>query len=306
MFAPLKTWRRWHRKVNLTHKRHALASAVAASAATPLIFSRGHRIPNIPEVPYVIDTLDIETTKNLRDHLNKLGLFNDLRKVRKFKKIRPGKGKARNGRYVLKKGPLIVYGDQNLKVKQAARNLPGLETCHITRLNLLQLAPGGQLGRFVVWTKDAFQQVDKIFGSKRVPSQQKKGYRLNRTPMACADLARVINSDLVQSKLRPVTKNEVIHDKNKKNPLKNKAIMKRLNPYEEKRKALIKAEQEKKNKNKAATLKQKRKDKKSKQRRNKIYKDLQDGLLNSYKIAENRLKAQENLDRMDSDVEEDE
>jgi len=41
MFAPLKTWRRWHRKVNLTQRRHALASALAASAVTAIVMSRG-------------------------------------------------------------------------------------------------------------------------------------------------------------------------------------------------------------------------------------------------------------------------
>ena len=42
MFAPLKTWRKWHRKVNLKQKRHAIAIALAASAITPLVMSRGH------------------------------------------------------------------------------------------------------------------------------------------------------------------------------------------------------------------------------------------------------------------------
>merc|ERR550532_3686534 len=32
MFNPTKTWRRWHRKTNVTQKRHALASAISASA----------------------------------------------------------------------------------------------------------------------------------------------------------------------------------------------------------------------------------------------------------------------------------
>merc|ERR1712098_292287 len=37
MFAPTKQWRRWHRHVNVTQKRHALASALAASALPPLV-----------------------------------------------------------------------------------------------------------------------------------------------------------------------------------------------------------------------------------------------------------------------------
>jgi len=43
MFAPLKTWRRWHRKVNIKQRRHAVASALAASALNPLVLARGHR-----------------------------------------------------------------------------------------------------------------------------------------------------------------------------------------------------------------------------------------------------------------------
>lgn len=42
MFAPLKTWRRWHRKVNLKQRRHAVASALAASALVPLVIARGN------------------------------------------------------------------------------------------------------------------------------------------------------------------------------------------------------------------------------------------------------------------------
>ncbi len=29
---------------------------------------------------------------------------------------------------------------------------------------MLQLAPGGHLGRFIIWTKSAFDQLDSIFG----------------------------------------------------------------------------------------------------------------------------------------------
>ena len=45
-----------------------------------------------------------------------------------------------------------------------------------------------------------------------------------------ADLERIINSDEVQSKLRPKIKN-VRKFQLKKNPLKNLGVMLRLNPY---------------------------------------------------------------------------
>jgi len=55
MFAPTRTWRRWHRRVNLNQKRYAVASALAASALPSLVLARGHKIENVPEIPLVID-----------------------------------------------------------------------------------------------------------------------------------------------------------------------------------------------------------------------------------------------------------
>lgn len=50
MFAPTKTWRRWHRKINITAKRHAVASALAASALPALVMARGHRIETVSAI----------------------------------------------------------------------------------------------------------------------------------------------------------------------------------------------------------------------------------------------------------------
>lgn len=58
----------------------------------------------------------------------------------------------------------------------------------------LQLAPGGHLGRFCIWTKSAFDKLDSIFGTATKPSAVKKGYLLPRSVMANGDLARLINS----------------------------------------------------------------------------------------------------------------
>jgi large subunit ribosomal protein L4e len=50
MFAPTKTWRRWHRRVNLKQKRYAVCSALAASAVPALLMARGHAVEEVPEV----------------------------------------------------------------------------------------------------------------------------------------------------------------------------------------------------------------------------------------------------------------
>eukprot|EP00919_Chromeraceae_sp_WS-2016_P037876 GHVR01090437.1.p1 GENE.GHVR01090437.1~~GHVR01090437.1.p1 ORF type:complete len:100 (-),score=3.97 GHVR01090437.1:866-1165(-) len=55
MFAPLRIWRKWHRRTNLRQKRFAVATAIAASAILPLVEARGHRVNKIPELPLVID-----------------------------------------------------------------------------------------------------------------------------------------------------------------------------------------------------------------------------------------------------------
>lgn len=85
MFAPLKIWRNWHRKVNLNQKRNAVASALAASACAPLVQARGHRIDSVPELPLVVNILNGSTTKGLLASLGNLGAGDDLTRVRKSK-----------------------------------------------------------------------------------------------------------------------------------------------------------------------------------------------------------------------------
>ena len=44
----------------------------------------------------------------------------------------------RNRRYVLRKGPLVVFGSDS-GISRAFRNLPGVEVTSVDRLNLLQV-----------------------------------------------------------------------------------------------------------------------------------------------------------------------
>merc|ERR1711920_224453 len=53
MFNPTKTWRKWHRKINVNQRRYAVCSALAASALPSLVMARGHRISEVPECPLV-------------------------------------------------------------------------------------------------------------------------------------------------------------------------------------------------------------------------------------------------------------
>jgi len=155
---------------------------------------------------------------------------------------------------------MIVYGDgENDKdVKQLARNLPGVDACHVNRLNILQLAPGGHLGRFLVFTQAGFKGLNGVFGTHKAESLEKKGYNLNRTVMNCADIARIINSDQVQAKLRAQRTSVRVHDKTKKNPLANKALMNRLNPFAKKKTEILKKLEADRHAARAKVIKEKR------------------------------------------------
>ncbi|KAF5940763.1 hypothetical protein HYC85_021930 [Camellia sinensis] len=194
--------------------------------------ARGHRIESVPEIPLVVSdsTEGIEKTSSAIKALKQIGAYPDAEKAKDSQAIRPGKGKMRNRRYISRKGPLIVYGTEGSKLVKAFRNIPGVEIANVERLNLLKLAPGGHVGRFVIWTKSAFEKLDSVYGSFEKPSEKKKGYVLPRAKMVNADLTRIINSDEVQSVVRPIKK-EVKRAPMKKNPLKNLNTMLKLNPY---------------------------------------------------------------------------
>ncbi|EFQ29861.1 ribosomal protein L4/L1 family protein [Colletotrichum graminicola M1.001] len=240
MFAPTKTWRKWHVKVNQGQKRYATVSAIAASGVAPLLQARGHQISNVPEVPLVVDSALFENAAVARTAaavslLKTVGAADDVEKVKKSKKLRAGKGKLRGRRFRQRRGPLVIYDPEvdGKELVTAFRNVPGVETSPVTSLNLLQLAPGGHLGRFVVWTSAAFKSLDTIYGTTTQPSALKKDFLLPSNIVSQSDLTRLINSSETQSALNEpkgyaLTRRSAVQ---KKNPLKNKQVMLRLNPY---------------------------------------------------------------------------
>jgi len=245
MFCPTKTWRRWHRRVPVTQKRHAVVTALAASALPPLVMARGHHINEVSELPLVVSegAESIQKTKQAVDMLKSLGCGDEMTKVLDSKKVRAGKGKMRNRRYVMRRGPLVVYSEDN-GISRAIRNIPGVETASVDRLNLLQLAPGGNLGRFIIWTEGAFKKLGEMYGSNKCSAPLKKDYRLPRAMMENADVARIINSTEIQSVLRAklqAPKSFAV----KKCPLTNPMVMARLNPGALQRRAMRKAAQTK-------------------------------------------------------------
>lgn len=243
MFAPTKTWRRWHRHINTNQRRYAMCSAIAATGIPSLVMSKGHRIEQTPEVPLVVSDKiqEYKKTKEAVQFLKRFKAWSDIEKVYKSRRFRAGKGKMRNRRRIQRRGPLVIYSQDN-GISRSFRNIPGITLLNVTRLNLLKIAPGGHVGRFCIWTEGAFKKLDRLYGTWKKPSTLKTNYNLPMAKMANTDLQRILKSDEVQSVLRaPKRKGHQVRRVQKKNPLKNPRIMTRLNPYApvQKRAALL-------------------------------------------------------------------
>ena len=192
------------------------------------------------EIPLVVSSKTFEggalvKTQAAAALLKAVGAGPDIVKVQKSRKLRAGKGKLRNRRHRQRRGPLVVYNPDTdgRELVRAFRNIPGVETSSVFALNLLQLAPGGHLGRFIIWTSSAFAALDSIYGSTTAPSALKKDFLLPTNIVSNADITRLINSSEIQSVLNEpkgyaTTKRSAVQ---KKNPLRNRQILLRLNPY---------------------------------------------------------------------------
>ncbi|XP_002731171.1 large ribosomal subunit protein uL4A-like [Saccoglossus kowalevskii] len=259
MFAPTKTYRRWHRRVNVNQKRYAMCSAIASTGIPALIMSKGHRIEEIPEVPLVIadKVQEFKKTKEAVAFLRKFKAWSDIQKVYKSKRMRAGKGKMRNRRRIQRLGPCIIY-DQDNGLTRAFRNIPGITLLNVSKLNLLRVAPGGHVGRFCIWTESAFRKLDNLYGTWKKPSKEKNNYNLPMPKMTYTDLGRLMKSDEIRRQLKPTNRKAVKRHVLKKNPLKNVRVMTRLNPYAKTAKRHAKLFEERRQKAKDDLLNKKR------------------------------------------------
>jgi len=235
MFGPLKTWRKWKRKTNLNQRRFAICSALAAASVPSIVMARGHRVKNVPEIPLVLSSETVKKgvgkTSKAVELLQSVGAYDDVEKAKSKIRVRAGKGKIRNRRYKKALGPLIVFGDNlNGTLVRSFKNLPGVELVNVNYLNILQLAPGAHLGRFVVWMDDAFKQLDNIFGTLTQNSVTKFGYKPPRSILTNPNIRRIIGSYEIQSVIRD-TKAPKARFARKRNPLRNWHAMVKLNPF---------------------------------------------------------------------------
>lgn len=159
--------------------------------------------------------------------------------VYKSQRFRAGRGKMRNRRRIQRKGPLIVYSKDD-GIRRAFRNIPGVETMSVNKLNLLKIAPGGHVGRFIIWTESAFKHLNDLFGTWTEGATLKKGYNLPKPIMSNTDLSRLLKSEEIR-KVLAAPKKKVHRRVRRLNPLSNTRQLIKLNPFAAvtKRRALL-------------------------------------------------------------------
>jgi len=174
-----------------------------------------------------------------------------------------------------------VYAEDE-GITKSFRNIPGVQLCNVERMNLLTLAPGGTFGRFVVYTEGAMKKMNHIFGTYKGPGTQKKGYRLPRTLLENADIARLVNSDEVQAVVRPALEGPAKYNV-KKNGLVNKGVLARLRPGINAVKKNIKLKEKKGTKQQAEVQAAKKKRKVAAKKRKAQSKKFYNNMMDAYK-----------------------
>jgi len=153
--------KRLRKRSNKRESSLALASAIAATANKEIVQRRGHRIDAVPSLPLVIgdDLEGVKETKDAKELLKKLGLWNDVERVIGSIKRRSGRASIRGRGRKMARGPLIVCVEDRGMIN-AFRNIPGVDTVRISDLNAEHLAPGTHPGRLTLWTESAVKAID--------------------------------------------------------------------------------------------------------------------------------------------------
>jgi large subunit ribosomal protein L4e len=152
-------------EVNKKERIYAIASAIAATALREFVIKRGHRVPEGVSLPVVVitDMENISSSKQAKDLLGKIGLWQDVERAYNGIRIRSGKGKRRGRRYVEPKSILVVISRKDANAIKAFRNLPGVDVAYIGCLGIQHLAPGGVPGRLMLISEEALKEIGNRF-----------------------------------------------------------------------------------------------------------------------------------------------
>lgn len=145
------------KSVNKKEWLMALRIGVGASLAKDIVVNNGQRIG--ASYPIILDESfnEIAKTKDFNESLIKLGFGDEVERL-KIKKVRAGKGKLRNRKYKVKRGPLVVVDGEESLIK-GARNANGFDVVDVNTLLVNDFAMGIKPGRAILFTKKAFDVI---------------------------------------------------------------------------------------------------------------------------------------------------
>jgi large subunit ribosomal protein L4e len=141
------------KEINRNERRLALRSAIAATASDDIVRKRGHKFDNERSLPLIVtdEVEKLSKSSDAKDFLASVGVWEDIVRVRKSKRIKAG-------HRVHATGPLMVLGDDKT-AKRALRNFEGMNVVSADDLSVEMLAPGTHPGRLTIWTESAVKKI---------------------------------------------------------------------------------------------------------------------------------------------------
>lgn len=156
--APRNT-KNLHKGINEKERKMARSGAIAMTTSLESVQARGHRVPEGTTLPIIVENKleEIKKTKDAREFLEAIGLYEDVQRSKDGIKVRAGRGKMRGRRYKQPKSLLIVGSSRDSL--RAFSALPGVDIATPNSLSIRKLAPGGVGGRLAVFTEAAIESM---------------------------------------------------------------------------------------------------------------------------------------------------
>lgn len=148
------------KSMNDQERQLAVRSALAATADSEQVRSRGHRLPEDVACPIVVsdDFLELRRTKQVVETLKALGVHGDIDRANDNRNRRAGRGTTRGRGRTEPKSILFITPEES-GPHRGARNLAGADVATSKTVNATDLAPGGHAGRLTIFTESSLMEV---------------------------------------------------------------------------------------------------------------------------------------------------
>lgn len=153
MAFPPVTSKKLVKEINQKERRLALKAAIAATASDDIVRKRGHKFDEDRILPLVVrnELENISKSSDAKRFLTSIGVWDDILRVRKSKRVKAGSR-------VHAVGPLVVVGEDK-NARKALRNFEGLDVIRASDLSVEALAPGTHPGRLTIWSESAIKTI---------------------------------------------------------------------------------------------------------------------------------------------------